>query len=342
MAEDAQAEPGSDETVREDTQRIGKFALLERLGKGSSGTVYKALDTFSGQEVALKVLDESLFAGEGMNSTRRQQFMNEASLAGRLQHPHIAGDPGGRRRRRTRATSRWSTCRAATCRAQCCPTGLLPVEEVLSRSPSSAAARSTTRTARASSTATSSRPTSWSRRAPTIKIADFGAALLAQHAADADRRTSARRATCRPSRCAASTLTRPERHVLARRGAVRAVHRPAAVHRPTRLTELLRNIVEQEPPPPSAWRPELDREVDRILMRMLRKEPEKRYPGWADLAFDLADDRPLQRLREGDLRPREIHRAARLPAARAAERRRDLGAGACQLLGRACPRRPPS
>jgi len=63
---------------------------MECLGKGSSGTVYKALDTFSGDEVALKVLDASLFQGGGINEMSRQQFMNEASLAGRLQHPHIA------------------------------------------------------------------------------------------------------------------------------------------------------------------------------------------------------------------------------------------------------------
>ena len=49
------------------------------------------------------------------------------------------------------------------------------------------------------------------------------------------------------------------------------------------------NIVEKEPPLPSEWRPELDREVDRIVMRMLRKAPDKRYPNWADLAFDLAE-----------------------------------------------------
>src|SRR5258706_15030971 len=89
---DAPAQDGDDvdATVRDDTQRIGKFALIERLGKGSSGTVYRALDTCSGEEVALKVLDESLFQGGGINETSRQQFMNEASLAGRLQHPHIA------------------------------------------------------------------------------------------------------------------------------------------------------------------------------------------------------------------------------------------------------------
>jgi hypothetical protein len=55
------------------------------------------------------------------------------------------------------------------------------------------------------------------------------------------------------------------------------------------VTQLLVNIVEKEPPLPTEWRPELDREVDRILMRMLHKEPARRYASWADLAFDLAE-----------------------------------------------------
>ena len=52
-----QGESSGSITIREDSQRIGKFVLMERLGKGASGTVYRALDTFTGTEVALKVLD---------------------------------------------------------------------------------------------------------------------------------------------------------------------------------------------------------------------------------------------------------------------------------------------
>jgi len=37
--------------------QTGKFQLRKVLGKGASGTVYLALDTFSGGDVALKVLD---------------------------------------------------------------------------------------------------------------------------------------------------------------------------------------------------------------------------------------------------------------------------------------------
>ena len=37
-------------------KQIGKFQLIRTLGKGASATVYLALDTYSGKEVALKVL----------------------------------------------------------------------------------------------------------------------------------------------------------------------------------------------------------------------------------------------------------------------------------------------
>ncbi|HEY5896032.1 MAG TPA: serine/threonine-protein kinase, partial [Burkholderiales bacterium] len=71
-------------------QQIGKFQLRRVLGKGASGTVYLALDTFSGNDVALKVLDKEVVASPDFERTVTAQFMNEASLAGKLQHPHIA------------------------------------------------------------------------------------------------------------------------------------------------------------------------------------------------------------------------------------------------------------
>jgi len=71
-------------------ERIGKFELKKLLGTGASGKVYLAFDTFSEQEVALKVLDPEMFSGEDAEKTRLHQFLNEASLAGKLSHPHIA------------------------------------------------------------------------------------------------------------------------------------------------------------------------------------------------------------------------------------------------------------
>ncbi len=71
--------------------RIGKYEVQRQLGKGATGTVYLATDTFSGSEVALKTIDPTLFLDPEFGAEYRTQFLNEASLAGKLRHPHIVG-----------------------------------------------------------------------------------------------------------------------------------------------------------------------------------------------------------------------------------------------------------
>ncbi|HXZ92867.1 MAG TPA: protein kinase, partial [Burkholderiales bacterium] len=70
-------------------QQVGKYRLIESLGRGTSGTVYSAVDTFSGREVALKIVDPRVFQDSEFGSARRAQFVREAALAGRLIHPHV-------------------------------------------------------------------------------------------------------------------------------------------------------------------------------------------------------------------------------------------------------------
>ena len=69
---------------------FGKYELKSLLGKGTSGSVYRAVDTFSNDEVALKVIDPAVFQDPEFGTVLRKQFLKEASLAGKLHHPHIA------------------------------------------------------------------------------------------------------------------------------------------------------------------------------------------------------------------------------------------------------------
>src|SRR5690349_12617996 len=70
------------------TQTVGKYELLKLLGKGATGSVYLAADPFSQREVAIKVLD-SVPADPEEARRALKFFQNEASLAGKLRHPHI-------------------------------------------------------------------------------------------------------------------------------------------------------------------------------------------------------------------------------------------------------------
>src|SRR6202007_3444318 len=69
--------------------QIGKYDVQKALGKGATGTVYLAKDTFTGREVALKTIEPEVFRDPEFGTVYRSQFVNEASLAGKLRHPHI-------------------------------------------------------------------------------------------------------------------------------------------------------------------------------------------------------------------------------------------------------------
>ena len=69
--------------------RIGRYELLDLLGKGSMGTVYAANDPFSQLKVAIKVANPGLIDDSPEGQQMRMLFFNEAHAAGSLNHPNI-------------------------------------------------------------------------------------------------------------------------------------------------------------------------------------------------------------------------------------------------------------
>lgn len=67
-------------------ERLNHFQLLEYVGGGGMGAVFRALDTMLNREVALKVLSRD----QGADEETRRRFQNEAQSAARLDHENIA------------------------------------------------------------------------------------------------------------------------------------------------------------------------------------------------------------------------------------------------------------
>ena len=66
--------------------KLGTYEIVELIGKGGMGEVYRARDTKLGREVAIKVLPEEL----SKDRERLSRFEREAKLLASLNHPAIA------------------------------------------------------------------------------------------------------------------------------------------------------------------------------------------------------------------------------------------------------------
>jgi serine/threonine-protein kinase len=64
---------------------LGNYKILEKIGEGGQGTVYKAIDSKLGRTVVIKVLPAELTAKEA----NLKRFEREARLASALDHPNI-------------------------------------------------------------------------------------------------------------------------------------------------------------------------------------------------------------------------------------------------------------
>jgi len=65
-----------------DTQSMGRYKIIRKLGQGGSGVVYLARDAYIQRQVALKI-------SQGISSQSRKKLFLEAQSAGRLSHPNI-------------------------------------------------------------------------------------------------------------------------------------------------------------------------------------------------------------------------------------------------------------
>jgi serine/threonine protein kinase len=264
--------------------QIGKFQLLKVLGKGASATVYLALDTFSGNEVALKVLDPEVVQSPDFDRTTTMQFMTEASLAGKLSHPHIVSIleasvsedsgyialeyvPGGDLFQYTTPGKLLSPEDAIQVAFKCC--GALDYafrQGIVHRDIKPANIMVVSGT--------------------DIKVADFGAAYLrAETGAQLG-------AIGSPSYMSPEQVKGEPLDYRSDMFALGVVlyqlftgQLPFAA--PT-LDELFDKILGDPTAAPSSLRPGLSKDIDGIILRMMVKNPEERYPSWADVALDIA------------------------------------------------------
>lgn len=261
--------------------RIGKYVVKRELGSGENTRVYLVYDEFFNSDIALKVYDVDM--GDAQSLTR-SQFLNESSLVGKLEHPHIAAILD--------AFSDGSTTYVAmeyvpgtSLYAKAQPDKLLPIEEVIEIGFKCCGALDYAY--RQGIVHRDLKPSNiLVDHGTDIKVADFGAAFIrgAQHTQMMDVGTPSYSS---PEQIRGDDLTfRSDIYSL---GVVLYVLLTGA--RPFEAgnaTALFHKILTEAPPPPSSRRSGIAPELDAIVLRALAKSPEDRFPDWAEFALALA------------------------------------------------------
>jgi serine/threonine protein kinase len=264
--------------------QVGKYEIQRALGKGATGMVYLARDTFTGREVALKTIEPEVFRDPEFGAVYRTQFQNEASLAGKLRHPHIVAILDAVVAEESGHIA-MEYVKGGDLSMHVTPDKLLPVADVLQIAFKCCGALEYA--AKEGIVHRDIKPANLMIAEGTdVKISDFGAAYL--------RRSQAVQSAAMGSPYYMS----PEQISGKEVGFHSDMYSLGVVlyelltgkkpYTADTLEALGQKIRSQEPIPPSNARPGLPNSLDAIVLRAMAKKPEQRFRSWSDFALALS------------------------------------------------------
>ncbi len=266
-------------------QKIGKYVIVNRIGKGSTGMVYLSHDPYYRRDVAIKVYNIEEDADADRAKISRKMFFNEAHMVGMLQHPNImpiydAGEEDGKYYIVTEHIQG-----ARTLAAYCRPDNLLRVDDVVEIIYKCAKALHY-----AHGRGVIHRDIKPSNLMLTIdndvRIIDFGIAIVNDSDVSRIEGIAGSPSYMSPEQVQSEELT--PRSDLYSLGAV--MYELLTGYRPFRadnLSKLLHQIVYATPPPLHTYRTDLPEELENVVTQAMVKEPGKRLQSGAAMAAEL-------------------------------------------------------
>ena len=267
-------------------ERIGKYEIRRKLGEGATSTVYLGYDPFAQAEVAIKRLHPELLRITDHTTLYHHLLLNEAALAGKLQHPHIAQIHDAVIDDRD-AYVVMEYVPGGTLEAFTTPDNLLSFERLVeivfkcTRALDYAYLQGVTHR--------DIKPANILLVSPTgqdIKISDFGAAIFTASE------------TTQGTQLGSPAYMSPEqvrelpvdhRTDIYSLGVV--MYELLTGQRPFEAgnnASLIYQIAHHVAPPPSSLRPEIPPELDAIVGRAMQRDLDQRYATWMEFSHDLA------------------------------------------------------
>ena len=266
-------------------QAIGKYPVMRRIGEGATSEVYLCRDSFNNREVAVKVVFPEVFRDPDRGRLYTKLFITEASLAGKLQHPHICqiydavADDGLH-------YIVMEYVDGGTLEKFCDPQRLLPVDRIIEMA--FKCSRALDFAHRMGITHRDIKPANILHTGETdVKISDFGAALIATG------ETTQVSAVGSPAYMSPQQVKdHPLNHQTDIYSLGVVMYHLLTGRLPFHATNnfsLIYQITNVEAVPPSSYRPEIPPSVDRIVARAMAKELDQRYSKWEEFSADLAE-----------------------------------------------------
>jgi tetratricopeptide (TPR) repeat protein/predicted Ser/Thr protein kinase len=301
----------------EPDRMLSHYRLVEKIGQGGMGVVWKAEDTKLGRAVALKVLPPDRVGDE----ERRLRFLREARTAAAISHPHIAAvheiDEADGVIFIAMELVQGETLRSLL------ESGVPPLRKTLRMATEMAEALGSAH--EANIVHRDLKPDNVMVRPDGhVKILDFGLAKLREDRSDSPDTTRMQTLSAEMTRegkiLGTAAYMSPEqaraqsvdfRSDLFSFGIVlyeMATGR-SPFHGPS-VTDTLSSIVRDQPPPMAQIAPGVPEELARITSKCLEKDPDERYQHTDDLAMDL---RKLRRVTDSQTMSRVSDTA--MPAA---------------------------
>ena len=264
---------------------IGKFQILELIDRGATSSVYLARDPFSGENVAVKIADQRMLNDLAVGARFKKMFINEASLAGKLRHPHIVRvfDAGSDQDMHYIVME---LVRGKTLRQFCQVESLLPINDVIEII--FKCSNAFDYAYRQGLIHRDIKPANILITSGTdVKISDFGSALLAD-----TELTQVLDAVGTPSYMAPEQIAGEKLSLHADIYSLGVVMYELLTGRQPfsgrNQYELLRNITKNAPVAIDKMRTGIPASISDIVHRCLQKRPGDRFQGWSDLSAALA------------------------------------------------------